>query len=138
MNPPNSLTISHRSRWAVRLTLGAILASMLLSSLFNVLVAWHLHALTAGSDFGTRPADAVHGQASVHEVPFAMDDVVERVCEAIKHCPCAVVWDIGQTTASLALPEDLGWFAEGPAVAFQSYRMDVPQHPPNRFIAVRG
>lgn len=137
MNPRSGIVVGRRPPWTVRLTLGAVLASMLVAIFFNVLVAWHLHTMTAGSDAGARHANAVHGEVTAHEASVAVGDIVDRLCEAIKHCPCAVVWATGQTQ-TWSVQDEVGWFALGLAVAFQSHVVDVPQHPPNSAIAVGG
>lgn len=137
MKSHSSLAIRRRPPWMVRFTLGTVLASMLVATFFKVLVAWHLHSLTAGSDSGARHANAVHGEVKAQEAAVAVGDMVERLCEAIKHCPCAVVWATAQPLTWLTLSET-GWFTRGLAVAFQSHDVDVPQHPPNNAIAVGG
>ncbi len=137
MKSHRGLAIGRRPPWLVRLTLGTVLASMLLATFFNVLVAWHLHTMTAGSDSGARHANAVHEEVTAKQAVVAVGDVVERLCEAIKHCPCAVVWATAQTLTWLAVSET-SWFMRGLAVAFQSHDMDVPQHPPNGAVALVG
>ena len=137
MKPFSVRAIGSRSRWKVCLTIGAVLASMLLSSLFNVLVAWHLHALAPESVVGTSHADAIHAQTKSLEAPVAWGDIVERVCEATRHCPCVIAWALLQTpTWSAQL--NVERFAQGPPAFFRSHFMDVPQHPPNGVIAVWG
>lgn len=118
------------SRWTLRLVLGAVLASVLLLSLLNSLVAWHLHVLEGRSDLDTHHVEALHAQNTATATDLSPSDTLERLCQALAHCPCGVAWVAGTALPPPELPLHRVRIAAR-ATPFVSHHADVPLHPPN-------